>query len=375
MALAQEAYGKLQGGSDFEQVASEYMNGAASAPVSFEKGDRNPVYEEQAQRLEVGEISAPFEDDGSMVIFKLSKKTSAGQQPLDSVRADILKTLTQDKMDQDYEQRKDEALFSVHGRRYTLGEFYTEYKELPAEYQAYFAGFTEKKALVEQLISQELLLEEYGDEGQSPEDQHRIDDLKQQYLAQVYHQENIDAQLGEITDEDAMAFSEENKDRLISPPTVKVSVIWIAQGEGESEQQKNRGMADEALKAIRDGASFADIAKQYSQDATAQTGGAINEWLHEEYLAPELSTPIFSAKAGDVTDVITSYGGYYIFKIDERTEQRQQTFEELVDAIKNHLKDEKHIEMEADLETRMLEHSQFTIYDRTIRVLFKDVTD
>lgn len=373
-SLAQEAHRKLQSGDNFEQVAGEYAKGGAADKVTIEKGSGNPVYEEQAWRLEPGQFSPAFEDAGSMVIFKLISKTDGGQQALQDVSADIRQILFQQNMDQEYELRKDEALFSVHGRRYTLGEFYVEFQELPAEYQAYFSTITEKKSLVEQMIAKELLLEEYGDEGASAEDQHRIDDLKQQYLSQIYHQENVDAHIEEITDEEAIAFYEENKERLISPPSVKVSLIYIPQGSGESEQQKNRTLANEALQSARDGADFGDVAKQYSQDGTAKNGGVLEEWLHEEYLSPELSIPIFSAKVGDMTNVIEYHGGYYIFKINERMEERQQSYEELADAIKNHLKDEKHIEMEADLERQMLEDSNLTVYDRTIRGLLKENT-
>ena len=371
---AREAYEKLQQGESLTSIAAEYSRGGVYDEVEIAKGTRSAVFDEQVWRLEPGE-SAVFEDDNGWIIFQLSSKTSDGAKPFDSVRTEIQQTLLKQNMDTEYELRKDEALFSVHGRRYTLGEFYVEYNELPVQYQQAFASFNDKKALVEQMIAKELLLEEYGDDTQSAEDQHRLDDLKQQYLSQVYHQENIDAQIGEITDEEAMAFYEENKGRLMEPPSVKISMIWLSKGKSDDEEQTNRSLANEALASIRGGASFADVAKQYSQDGGGEQGGAIEEWLYGEYLPQELSYPIFAAQVGDVTDVLEISDGFYIFKVDDRKEQRQQEYEELADAIKNHLKDEKHMEMEANLETQMITDSGLVVYDRTLRTLLKDSMD
>jgi hypothetical protein len=322
--------------------------------------------------LEPGELSEAFEDDGNMVIVQLLSIDGQGQRPYTEVRENILRELSIANMDADYALRKDEAWFMIHGRRYTLGEFYVEFQELPPEYQDRFSAFEEKKSLVEQMIAKELLLEEYGDDAESEEDRHRIEHIKQEYLKQVLHQEKVDSQLSDATDEEAMRFYEENKHMMVEAPTVKISLIWINRGEGGSDYEKNRGMANEALAAIRNGADFGDIAKQYSQDASAGNGGTLPVWLHEGDMPNEISSAVFAAKKGEVTDIIETHARFYIVKVDDRTEQRLQSYEEIAGVIKNYLKDTKHLELEANIETDLLEQSQFTVYNRTLRSLLKE---
>ncbi|MDR3164175.1 MAG: peptidyl-prolyl cis-trans isomerase, partial [Synergistaceae bacterium] len=371
-AAAQEAVKKLQAGAGFDEVAAQYAQGGVAAPVTLEKGTRGPVYEEYAWNLEPGEISEAFEDNGGMVIFQLLSKDRQGQKPFAEVREDIRQELLRENMDAEYALRKDDALFIIHGRRYTLGEFYTEFKELPPEFQDEFSSFEEKKSLVEQMIAKELLLEEYGDDSESDEDQHRIEHIKQEYLKQVLHQEKVDTQLSDVTDEEAGRFYEENKQMMVEAPTVKISLIWINGGGGGGDYEKNRGMADEALAAIRGGADFGDIAKQYSQDASAGNGGAYPVWFHAGDLPPEISSAVFAAKKGEVTDIIETRSRFYIIKIDDRTEERLQSYEEVADVIKNYMKGIKHLELEANVETDLLAQSQFTVYNRTLRSLLKE---
>jgi parvulin-like peptidyl-prolyl isomerase len=371
-ALGQEAVKRLQSGEDFDEVAGRYAQGGMANPVEFERGTRSAVYEEQAWGLEPGGISEAFEDNGDTVIFKLLSKSERGLRPLPEVRESIRQELLRANMDAEYALRKDEALFIIHGRRYTLGEFQVEFKELPAEYQDNFSTFDEKKFLVEQMIAKELLLEEYGDDAESDEDRHRIDHLKQEYLSQVLHKEKVDAQLADITDEEARGFYDLNKRIMIEAPTVKISLIGINRSGSDGDYEKNRGIADEALSAIRGGADFGDIAKQYSQDATARNGGVIPVWLHERDLPREAATVIFALKKGEVTNVIETHNRFYIFKIDDRTEERQQSYEEVADVIKSYLQNSKHLELEASVEAELLSQAQFTVYNRTLRNLLKE---
>jgi parvulin-like peptidyl-prolyl isomerase len=370
-ALVQEVVNKLQAGVRFEEVAARYAQGGAPIPVSIVKGTRGGVYEEQVWKLEPGEVSPAFEDGGTMVIFKMLDKTEEGQLPLAEVDGIIRQELLQANMDAEYALRKDEALFQVHGRRYTLGEFYVEFKELPAAFQAYYSSPDRKRFLVEQMIVKELLLEEYGDKPESKEDEHRVEHLKQEYLSRIFHSEKVDAQLEDVSDEEGRSFYEANKSILIEPATVKLSIISTGSGKGEGDYSKNRSMAEEALAALRNGANFSDIAKQYSQDATARYGGAIPAWINEEGLPPEIVSGVFGAKKGDVTQILETHGRFYIFKIDDRKEQRQPSYEELESIIKTHLKTAKHAEREADMEEELLKKAQFTVYNRTLRNLIK----
>ena len=66
-------------------------------------------------------------------------------------------------------------------------------------------------------------------------------------------------------------------------------------------------------------------------------------------------------------------GGYYIVQVRERTEERQQSFEEVADTIKAHLQAQQHEQLEADMQKTLLERVDLVIFDKTLRRLVKEM--
>ena len=371
LTIANEALSKLRAGEGFDSIAQKYSIGGKAETLSVTQGERGAVFDKAVFNLNQNEISDAFEYEGNIYLVKLISKDEPKAQSYSEVKAQVKEILLKEKTEEQYNLRKDEALFTVHARRYTLGEFAVEFEELPAEYQIAFTGYEGKKRLLEQMIAKELLLEEYGDETESAENKHKIDDIKKQYLSQILHKEEIDNKIGEITDKEAEDFYKNNQDVLIEPVKVKLSLIWLDVGaNGEKVDQAN-ARANEALVSIQGGADFNEVAKQYSEDVTAVTGGVIDDWVSEEQLTPDLAKVIFSMNISEVSSVIENQGGLYIVKIREKEEQRTLSFEEVKEAIKGHLLENKHLEMEANLEKELLEKSQLVIYNKTLRALLK----
>lgn len=201
----------------------------------------------------------------------------------------------------------DETLFTIHGKKYALGDFYQELWELPDAYQKTFSDYEKKKLLVDQMIVQELLLEENADKTGTGTDGHNLEELKIQYLSQILHKEEVDQKIPDPTEKELSEYYKENLDSFVTPKRAKVSLIWIPR----TDDGKGSRQAKEALDAVRAGASFAETAKQFSQDRTAKDGGTVGGWLYAGHLPKELEQTIFSLDAGDVSEVVESAGGYY----------------------------------------------------------------
>jgi len=273
------------------------------------------------------------------------------------------------------ELRKNEALFTIHGKPFTIGTFQEEFKELSPETQAKFAGFAAKKSLIDQLIAKELLLEESGDEPAEKENSKEIETMKSQYLSQLLHKEEIDEKVGGISDEEAMKVYEEKKNVLAEPAKAQISLIRVDQGPAEAEKTRARQKIDEALQKITSGADFAVIAKEYSGDSAAAAGGEIKSWLHDsERLDPILRKTIFTLQPDEVSGVFEYKGGYYIVKLRQKEEKRQRPFEEVKEQLKKALLDEKHHKREADLKAELLTKAQLVIYDSSLKTLLKEDT-
>jgi TonB family protein len=75
-------------------------------------------------------------------------------------------------------------------------------------------------------------------------------------------------------------------------------------------QQKAEG----ALVAIRQGAKFEDVAKNYSDGPSAAYGGALGAFKRGQ-LAKKIEDKVFAMKVGDVSDVIRTKQGFTILQV------------------------------------------------------------
>jgi len=371
---ADEALTKIRGGESFGDVAKRYSSNNQFDAYYIKQGEKGTDFEDKVFDLQVDEVSSVFKDGSSFYIVKVSEKQERRQKAFSEVLNEIKTEVVKEKEDKQYELKKNEALFSIHGKRFTLGEFKQEFRELSPETQAEFAGFEAKKSLIDQLIAKELLLEESGDDSADKEGNEEVEELKNQYIQQILHKEEIDEKIGEITDEEAKKFYEEKKNYLVDPPKAKISLIRVEQGGSDAEKTRARQRIDEALEKLTGGADFATVAKEYSNDPTASAGGELNEWLYDKNLDPVLKENIFKLQPNEISDVFEYEGGYYVVKLRQKEAQKQMSFEEVKEQLKETLLDEKHHEKEAGLEDELLKKSQLVIYDSSLRKMLKEQT-
>jgi parvulin-like peptidyl-prolyl isomerase len=289
------------------------------------------------------------------------------------VNFELLGTLgtTNESMEQAVSLRGDEALFNVHGRRYTLNNFYTEFKELPAVYQSRFTGYESRRQLLEQFITKELLLEETTDTSENKLEQHGLEELKAQYLTQLLHKEEVESRITEPTEEEIQQYYDKNKKNFVIPARVKISLIGIREGQnGENREQAGK-KAQEALVALQSGTEFAEVARLYSEDYSAEAGGEIDQWVVQGHLPRDLDNAIFALKAGETSKAINSQNVIYIIKINERIEEEQINYDEAKVAVVAHLKEEQHSKLQQEMETSLFEEAEFAVYNRTLRKLLK----
>ena len=102
-----------------------------------------------------------------------------------------------------------------------------------------------------------------------------------------------------------------------SKPQLQVGEIILVPGPSRNIDQ-TFDLANEMVTAIRKGASFAEIARQYSASGSAGRGGDVG-WLVVEKLAEPIRNALASVENGEVADPIKLDGAVYIFRrIGER---------------------------------------------------------
>jgi peptidyl-prolyl cis-trans isomerase SurA len=96
----------------------------------------------------------------------------------------------------------------------------------------------------------------------------------------------------------------------------KFAFIIIPFDNAEEENKKlKREKAQAALKAIKDGMSFEDAAKKYSEDGqTAQEGGLVDKWVTGGTIQKPLEDILFNLHPGEMHDEVleTSYGCFIL---------------------------------------------------------------
>ncbi|MBD3163047.1 MAG: hypothetical protein GF346_11535, partial [Candidatus Eisenbacteria bacterium] len=80
--------------------------------------------------------------------------------------------------------------------------------------------------------------------------------------------------------------------------------------------ERARSKADSLLAALRAGADFEALAREWSEDETAQRGGDLGEFGRGA-MVPGLQG-IYDLQEGETSEVLRSPSGYHIFRMEER---------------------------------------------------------
>ena len=83
------------------------------------------------------------------------------------------------------------------------------------------------------------------------------------------------------------------------------------------QEEEVRQAAVGLIDQLQRGAPFAELARQFSQSASAATGGDIG-WVQSSTLESDVAAAIASTAQGRVTEPIRSVGGYYVYAVRQR---------------------------------------------------------
>ena len=98
----------------------------------------------------------------------------------------------------------------------------------------------------------------------------------------------------------------------------RISHILLGFPEGASEAGKSQTLqkAEDLLRTIREGASFEEMAREYSQDtSSAGQGGSLGTFLPGEIL-PELERAVRTLKPGEIGGPVLTTAGYHLLRLD-----------------------------------------------------------
>ena len=166
------------------------------------------------------------------------------------------------------------------------------------------------------------------------------EDFKNNIRSQILTQRVISSEVGShitIGKDEVEKYYNEHKSEFVRPEQVALREIEVStEGKKDTELPDLKKKAETALKRVKDGEDFGEIAKRFSDSSTAKQGGFLGVYKRGE-LSKELEDIVFKMKKNDLTDVMDTKQGYLILQVLERYEEGEQPLAKVENEIMDHL--------------------------------------
>jgi peptidyl-prolyl cis-trans isomerase SurA len=143
------------------------------------------------------------------------------------------------------------------------------------------------------------------------------EDVRKNLMVQRLREKNfapVEASRREVEE-----FYEEFKDSLgMIPEKLRIYHIFKNPKTTDRLKKQYRDFAQAVLDSIKQGASFEEMAKKYSEDPGSKAFGGDLGFVKRGVFYPEFEAAAFSLEAGEISDVVESPVGYHIIELLER---------------------------------------------------------
>jgi peptidyl-prolyl cis-trans isomerase C len=145
-----------------------------------------------------------------------------------------------------------------------------------------------------------------------------------------------------VGDAEVDGFYKQNPDRFKQPESVHASHILIGLPQNPTPAQKAqaRAAAQDTLNKIKGGGDFATLARERSNDSSAQNGGDLGFVPRGQTVAP-FEEAAFKLKPGAVSGIVETQFGFHIIKAHEHRAARTVPFAEVSGQIKQFLEQQQ----------------------------------
>jgi parvulin-like peptidyl-prolyl isomerase len=403
---------ELDAGTEFDMLAAEHSLDATTKEKGgslgwVRWGRLTDPLTEAAYKLEVGQISAPvqdnmgwhilllvgrravenmraFEEERKRIENRLEQKTmkEMADAYLNSLKERIAITYNEDivksvaeKAPQERvnpwapaplptvtEEERELVLVTTSKGEWTVGKILDFAAKVPPRTSV---GTPEGlKQWVDMLILQEELVVEALGKGLDRVDEVKdeIDHAYQVEMVNLLHRDEIELK-AEPTEEDIGSAFEANKDKYAVPEKNWVSLIVTA-----TEDQ-----AKEVLNSLKRGADFETLAKEKSIHPSKRRGG--NMGIVYEQRDPEISNAAKGLKVNRLSEPVAVKDGWAVLKVTKREEKKMRTFEEAKRLVQRDLRYENLGRIEDSLHVELREKYPVSVNEALLKQVGKKRED
>ena len=232
---------------------------------------------------------------------------------------------------QKVEQTRAEKIEELVQRQLVLNEFKT-------------SGYGMPESVVDDLI-RERIKERFGDratltktlqaQGMSFETFRK--QIREDYIVRAMIQQKISADKILISPQKIEDYYNGHQDKFKVSDQVKLRMIVL--NKANPDDSAPRKLAEEILKKIQGGASFAEMAGVYSDSQKANGGD--RGWVDRSFLRKELSDVAFSLKAGQHSGVVELPEACYLLLVEDAHTEHTKSLADARDEIEATLKTEE----------------------------------
>jgi len=198
------------------------------------------------------------------------------------------------------------------------------------------------KTLLERAGSPEALNRQFMALGMS------MDQLRKRLVQEGTAQAALVRQLKiTVTDAEARQFYDDHPAEFEQPEMVHIEQIFMGihdpiTGTELSDDNKaaKKKQLEDILKRARAGEDFKQLVMQYSEDPTSKAKGGDYTIARGQTL-PEFEAAAFSLNTNQISDVVTTTGGYHVIKLLEKLPAKKLDFASVTDNLKKALIQQK----------------------------------
>jgi len=147
-----------------------------------------------------------------------------------------------------------------------------------------------------------------------------FDDYKKIIRDQILVSRMVQMQVGSaaaVGERSIRKYYRKNKKNFWVPEKMRLShIMFIRDSDSpDKEIQLQEKTAEKILRRIQAGENFSELAKKYSNDVSAHSGGQLGV-VGRGTMLPEFEKAAFDLKVGEVSNIVTTVNGFHIIKCD-----------------------------------------------------------
>ncbi len=147
------------------------------------------------------------------------------------------------------------------------------------------------------------------------------DDIERRLLADAVIHNEVRSRIDVTWREVDSYFEEHGAELGRIPESYQLSGIMVTARISEEAKRTAIARMTEARDRLDAGESFIDIAREYSDDASAATGGDLG-WFGQGMMVPEFEEAAFALEPGEVSGIVPSRFGFHIIQVIEKDDDR-----------------------------------------------------